>query len=266
MNYATWRVERAASVDTAFTLYNRQAVERILREQPDLLPPPGKQMLSTFEKFERFKAGDVEVLTEEERQAFEKLIAQNKDIRWQKGQIQSVTAQAIVQGESIPNMAKRIAFTMGETNHKATIRYARTAMTGAQNAGRMDAFHRAESIGIKLRRQWVATLDERTRYEHRQLDGEKADLDKPFKVEGYTIMFPGDPAAAGEMIWNCRCSLIEDIKGLSHDLSRRSKVDIIDGDYDKWKNNHKSISHSITKQEEIGEAMKWRTIHEDYKR
>lgn len=238
MNYATWRVERDAQVDTSFTLYSRESVERILKDQPELLPPPGKQM--------------------------KKKLAAGLDVAWQKGQIQSVVAQAIVQGESIPNMAKRVARTMGETDHKATIRYCRTSMTGAQNAGRMDAYHRAEGLGIEMQRQWVATLDERTRYEHRQLDGKTAALDEPFKVEGYEIMFPGDPTAAGEMIWNCRCTLIPSVKGVPNNMKRRSLADI--GDYDAWKETRVSDSHPITKQEEIGDAMKWRTIHEDYKR
>lgn len=238
MNYATWRVERAARVNTSFTLYSRESVERILKDQPELLPPPGKQM--------------------------KKRLAAGLDVAWQKGQIQSVVAQAIVQGESIPNMAKRIARTMGESNHKSTIRYARTAMTGAQNAGRMDAYHRAEGLGIEMQRQWVATLDERTRYEHRQLDGQTAALDEPFRVDGYEIMFPGDPAADGEMIWNCRCTLIPSIKGVSNNLERRSLADI--GDYNAWKENHIAESHPITKQEDIGEGMKWRTINEDYRR
>lgn len=239
-NYATWMIERQARVDTSFTLYNRASVERILREQPELLPPPSTSVTMT------------------------KLLRENPDIAWQKGQIQSVTVQAIMQGESIPNMAKRIATTMGEINHRSTIRYCRTAITGAQNAGRLDAYHRAESMGIKIKKQWVATLDERTRHEHRILDGQKKPIDEPFTVDGYEIMSPADPSADAAMIWNCRCTMISDIDGLSHDLSRRSTADI-SGDYETWKQGH-STSRSITAQEEIAEGMKWRTIHEDYKR
>ena len=237
MNYATFLVELGVKADTAFTLYNREAVERILRDKPDLLPPPGKQMKRTLKA--------------------------NPDIAWQKGQIQSVTMQSVLQGDSIPDMGKRIARTMGEINHRSTIRYARTAMTGAQNAGRVDAHHRAAELGIELSEYWVSTLDERTRFEHRLLDGQKKELDEPFEVNGYTIRYPGDPNAEPEMIWNCRCTMRAFTSGWKPGFERRSTVDI-DGDYEDWKNNHQSISHSITKQEEIGEAMKWRTIREDY--
>lgn len=238
-NYGTYLVESQSKIDTAFTLYNREAVERIIREEPELLPPPGKQM--------------------------KKLLKENPDIAWQKGQIQSVTMQAIVQGESIPNFAKRIARDMGEINHKSTIRYARTAMTGAQNAGRVDSFHRAEELGIDMEQVWVSVLDGRTRYEHRQLDGMRVKVGEPFKVDGYTIMFPGDPSAPPEMVYNCRCGVWAQVKGWKTDLSRRSLADLDGMSYDEWKNSHKEQSRSITYQEEVGNAMKWKYINERYK-
>lgn len=238
-NHATYSIEKAAKVNTAFTLYSRDSVNRIVTKQPELLPPPGKRM--------------------------KKKLKNNPDIAWQKGQIQSVTMQSILQGESIPNMAKRIAQTMGEQNHGSTIRYARTAMTGAQNAGRIDAYKRAESLGIDIKQQWVATLDGRTRFEHRQLDGQTAKVGEPFKVDGYEIMFPGDPTADAGMIWNCRCTTIAVVNGISHDLSRRAMDESLgDMSYFEWKENHSSISHSITKQEEIADIMKGRYIKELY--
>lgn len=176
-NFATYQIERVARVDTSYTLYSRESVERILREEPEILPPPGKRMTAR--------------------------IAAGKDIAWQEGQIQSVMMQGILQGESIPNLSKRIARTMGESNHASTIRYARTAVTGAQNAGRMDAYKRAENMGIDVQKTWVATLDGRTRHEHRMLDRQTKPVDEPFEVDGYEIMFPGDPSAEGFLIWNC---------------------------------------------------------------
>lgn len=239
-NFATYDIERLARVDTSYTLSGRETVARILRDEPDLLPPPGRNM-----KF-RITAGI--------------------DKEWQKGQIQSVTLQSILQGESIPNMAKRIAKTMGETNHASTIRYARTAVTGAQNAGRQDAYKRAQDMGINIQRTWVATLDGRTRHEHRQLDRQTKPVDEPFEVDGYEIMFPGDPSAEGFLIWNCRCTTIAEVKGLSHNWNTRSEAALDNMTYDEWKAEHKSTSDSIYKQEEIAEAMRRRTIRELYQR
>lgn len=81
----------------------------------------------------------------------------------------------------------------------SAIRTARTATTAAQNAGRMDSYHAAEGMGIKLKKEWLATLDGRTHHAHAMLDGQTAETDKPFHVDGYEIMYPGDTSAPG--IW-----------------------------------------------------------------
>lgn len=239
-DFATYEVEMGAGLDTSYTLYNRQAVERIMRENPDLLPPPGRRMQAS--------------------------LAAGKDIAWQEGQIQSVVMQSILQGESIPNIAKRIAETMGETNHKATIRFARTAVTGAENAGRRDAFKRAEDMGIDMMQEWRATLDMRTRHEHRQLDGQRRPVGEPFEVDGEEILFPGDPAAPGHLIWNCRCSIRGVVAGLEPQARKYRSLEDIEGmSYDKWRESHVEKPHRITKQEEIAETMRRRYINEDYR-
>lgn len=40
------------------------------------------------------------------------------------------------------------------------------------------------------------------------LDGQTADTDKPFKVDGYELMYPGDRSAPGYLVYNCRCTTI----------------------------------------------------------
>lgn len=49
-------------------------------------------------------------------------------------------------------------------------RTARTAVTAAENAGCVDSYSRAKSLGIELEQEWMATLDVRTRSSHRKLD------------------------------------------------------------------------------------------------
>ena len=174
-----------------------------------------------------------------------------KDIAWQEGQIQSVTLQGIRQGESIPNLSKRIARTLGESNHASTIRYARTASTASQNAGRLDAYKRAEDMGIEMQQTWVATLDGRTRHEHRILDGQTVPIGEPFEVDGYKIRYPGDPTAEGFLIWNCRCTTIAQLKGFERDvtdLGLRHDDNIEGMSYDEWK-EARSVYEPITRQE-----------------
>lgn len=244
-NYGTFQVEKASGVDTSYTLYDRQTVERLMREEPELLPAPGEHMQDTFQRFDDYKSGKPVELTKKEKRAFDKLIADNKDIRWQKGQIQSVMTQAILQGESVPHMAQRVARTMGEINRKATTRYVRTAATGAQNAGRVDSYKRAESMGIELEQEWLATLDDRTRDEHRELDGQHVPVGQPFKVGGKEIRFPGDPAASGHLIWNCRCTLVPWLKNVDQSNAPRYS-DIDDMSYEKWKHEHEDKEEDIT--------------------
>ena len=105
----------------------------------------------------------------------------------------------------------------------SAIRTARTAVTGAQNAGRMDSYAAAEKMGVKLKKQWLATLDNRTRHAHAMLDGQTVDIDKPFKVDGNEIMFPGDTSAPGYLVYNCRCTMVADVDGVNSTGKRRAK-------------------------------------------
>ena len=110
---------------------------------------------------------------------------------------------------------------MPEMNKSSAIRTARTAVTGAQNAGRMDSYVAAEKMGIKIKKSWLATIDGRTRHSHAMLDGQTVDIDKPFKVDGEEIMFPGDTSAPGYLVYNCRCSLVADVDGVDTSNAKR---------------------------------------------
>lgn len=158
-----------------FDIYDTATVDRLIKKRPELLP--------------------------------RKVVNGKKDTAWNKQIIWNTITQGIIQGESIPQIAKRMAHDVASTDMKAMVRYARTAMTGAQNAGRMETMHRAQNMGIRCQKQWLATLDGRTRDSHRHLDGQIRDIDEPFDSELGKIMFPGDPDAEPGDIWNCRCTL-----------------------------------------------------------
>ena len=114
-------------------------------------------------------------------------------------------------------------------------------------------------MGIRLHQQWVATLDMRTRYEHRELDGQKVEIGKPFVVpsSGEKIMFPGDPTAAGHLTYNCRCTLIGQIEGFETDTTAyRRDPNIENMSYDEWKKSRKEKPNRITLPEEKAEAIR----------
>lgn len=206
-NYGTFEIEQKAMIDTSYVLYDRQTVERLIREHPDLLPPP------------------------EPNSNVARAIAAGKDIAWNKKKVQSELLQGILQGEAITHLARRMQ-NVTNSNYSNSVRYARTMYTGAQNAGRVDAYKRAEKMGIEGEMQWVATLDGRTRHSHRQLDGERIKIGGKFSNG---CRYPGDPQGKPSEVYNCRCTLIEQMVGLEHDLSGRSLVKLDGKTYEEWK-------------------------------
>ena len=230
-NWETFEIEKALGMSTNYNLYNADTVKHLLKENQKLLPKPKVDI--------------------------------PKDMRWNMQRIQSVMLQGILQGKSIPELAKSIA-SVTDGNERNAIRNARTMATGAQNAGRTDAMIRARDKGVKLRRTWVATLDMRTRHEHRVLDGQTVDVDEPFEVEGYEIMFPGDPSAEPEMVYNCRCRTIGQVKGFERDIrgfDLRNDPDIEGMSYEEWKESREEKPRKITHQKEVGEAIRGSYYH-----
>ena len=208
-NYATFEVEKASALNTSYTLYNRDAVARLVKDNPDLLP------LQTTKKIA-------------------------KDLRWNKQLLQSAVTQGILQGESVPKIAKRIPRAVGESNYKGAIRRARTMMTSAENAGRLDGYKRAANLGIEIQKEWRATLDGRTRHEHRVVDGERVGLDEKFSNG---LDCPGDPSGDPAEVYNCRCRIRAVIKGherAADDLSRRDTTHFESQNYEDWKKSRPS--------------------------
>ena len=191
-NYAAYTIEQVAG-NVGFDLWDEQTVKRLMVEQPDLMPyyPP------------------------------KRALKRGIDLEYGKKQITKSVTSSILQGKSIKHMADDLQKRITTMSRDSAIRTARTSVTGAQNAGRMDSYAAAEKMGIKLKREWVATLDNRTRHAHAMLDGQQADIDKPFKVDGYDIMFPGDTSAPGYLVYNCRCTTIAVVDGVDTSSAQR---------------------------------------------
>lgn len=183
-NYAAYKIEQVSD-KADFTLWDEQTVKRLIVEQPDLMPyyPP------------------------------KRALQRGIDLKYGKQQITASVTSSILQGKSIPKIANDLQSRMQDMNRTSAIRTARTAVTAAQNAGRLDTYRAAQDMGIKLKKRWLATLDNRTRHAHAMLDGQTVDVDKPFKVDGYEIMYPGDSSAPGYLVYNCRCTQIAEVDG-----------------------------------------------------
>lgn len=174
-NYAAYTIEKVGG-NVGFTLFDESTVRRLIVEQPDLMP------------------------YYPEKRAIQRGI----DLAWGKQQITAHVTSGILRGQSILNLAKDLIFSIPSMNRASAIRAARTAMTGAQNGGRMASYKAAADMGIKVRKRWIATKDARTRSSHAALDGETVDWDKKFSNG---LMYPGDPSGKPSEVYQCRCTL-----------------------------------------------------------
>lgn len=175
LNHMAYGLEKEYG-NIGFTIYNEEMAKKLIADETDFLPAPS--------------------------------INVPKDLWWNKKLITAEMTSGILQGESTKKLADRFQ-NVTDANRVSAIRNARTFCTAAENAGRQEGFNQAAKMGIKVRKQWLAIKDNRTRHSHRLLDGQIVDYDKPFKsVLGSEMMYPADKngAVAGDL-YNCRCSM-----------------------------------------------------------
>lgn len=185
----------------SFELVDKNTVKKIATEgDKSLLPPPSQKTIAKLEKS----------------------LAEGKDIRWNTKKINAEVLQGVLQGESMDKIAKRMR-NVTDMNKTSAIRNARTMVTGAENAGRMDMLHKATSDGIQVQKEWIAAIDKRTRHWHADLDGELKDIDEPFENDYGKIMFPADPTAHPANVYNCRCSLGYKVLGFRSRIEDNAK-------------------------------------------
>jgi uncharacterized protein with gpF-like domain len=86
------------------------------------------------------------------------------------------------------------------------IRLIRTEGTNIANYATMQS---AQSIfpASQLKKEWIASFDDRTRDAHAEADGQIVMQSDPFLVGGEQLLYPGDPAGSSENVINCRCSV-----------------------------------------------------------
>ena len=218
-NYMGYELEKGVGTNTGFTLYDQRTVARLVKSDPQILPKaaPGVQKDKAYTYYNKL--------------------------------INSAITQGIVQGESIPDIAKRIERVTGESCYKSAVRNARTAYTGAQNAGRIEGLHQAQDLGIKVKKKWMATLDDRTRDAHADLDGQVREIDEPFDSELGPIDYPGDPTAEPGNVYNCRCTLVYVYPDYPSSMERRSaETGEVVGDmtYREWEGMKQGEEDTLT--------------------
>ena len=193
-NYQAYLLEKGANASFGFDLYDEKTASRLLSRNPTLLP--------------KWK------------------LDEEKDYTWNYRKVNDITTQAIIQGEGIPEITKRLCDGLATNNENRMRTFARTGVTGAQNSGRIERMQEANDDGIKTKKKWRATLDSRTRDAHQDLDGQVQEVDEPFESELGDIMYPGDPNADPANVYNCRCTLDYVVEGYENHGQRRA--------YEEW--------------------------------
>lgn len=235
-NYAAYTIEQVAG-NIGFDLWDEQTVKRLMVEQPDLMP--------YYPKDRALKRGI--------------------DLAYGKKQITASVTSSILQGKSIKHMADDLQKRITTMSRDSAIRTARTAVTGAQNAGRMDSYAAAEKMGIKLKKEWLATLDSRTRHSHAMLDGEQVAQDKKFSNG---CRFPGDPQGPPWEIYNCRCTLIAAVEGVDTASAQRRARNPVTGEteliqnmtYQEWVRSKQKQQKAV----EIESVLRYNSIIQSY--
>ena len=213
-NWTAYEIEKIAG-NADFTLWNEQAVKRLIKDNPDML---------------LYYPGDI-------------AIKYGDHIKWIRECVGKTITSAILQGKSITKIANELQLKIPGLNRSFAIGTARTAITNAQNAGRQDQYLLAKQMGIKVQKSWFSTLDGRTRHAHAMADGQTVDVDADFDVDGYKMAYPGDRRAPGYLIYNCRCTMrtvepegieVEPVQRRVRDPETGRNVLISDMTYQEW--------------------------------
>eukprot|EP00919_Chromeraceae_sp_WS-2016_P053388 GHVR01126793.1.p1 GENE.GHVR01126793.1~~GHVR01126793.1.p1 ORF type:complete len:311 (-),score=50.50 GHVR01126793.1:1383-2315(-) len=156
--------------------------------------------------------------------------------------INRAVTQGLVQGESYPDMVKRVkGFLEGDAKRAMTV--VRTEGQRAMVEGQVAAGERAGELGIKTRKIWDATLDGRTRPEHGEIDGQVANEKGYFSTAVGPVFAPltsGDPA----FDINCRCRVTYEVVGYEGDQTGYKT-------YDEWVQTQPKLKDKYDKRKKI---------------
>ncbi len=129
------------------------------------------------------------------------------DTKKLKNSISAEITRGIASGLPHSQIAKNIAsYAKAPLGRAKTI--VRTESHRIAQASSYDAQKVAVSKGAKVVKQWMSTLDGKTRDSHRKLDGQIREIDEYFELGGKKAKYPGDFGDPAEDC-NCRCQLLQ---------------------------------------------------------
>jgi SPP1 gp7 family putative phage head morphogenesis protein len=229
-NYQAYEIEKGFGVNFGFGLYDTTTVTNLVKNDPQILP--------------KWK------------------IDEKKDYIWNYKKVNNAITQGIIQGESLDQISKRLSTGLCAQNENTMKTFARTGMTQAQNAGRYQRQMEAKKLGINMLKEWMSTLDGRTRDSHRHMDGEQIKVGDKWHPQKFSngCRYPGDPEAPPQEVYNCRCTLVADL--VDYPSEKYERYDNIDGKpiknmtYDEWAEAKGGVGHTRTKYNKKSTAKK----------
>lgn len=122
--------------------------------------------------------------------------------------VREAIEDGLSEGLGVAEIARNIRSKTDLTPFRAAT-VARTETHAAATFGAIEEARQSEEeLGIKLVKEWLPTMDDRTRPAHKDMAGsEPIPLDAKFEVGGELMDRPGDPSASAENVIACRCAL-----------------------------------------------------------
>ena len=169
--------------------------------------------------------------------------------------IKGVLAEGLIQGYDNKKMARRLSETMDVSYGKAKT-IVRTESGRINSMARQDAVEHASELGVDTKKEWVSTLDRKTRHTHQELDGQIVGVSEDFtSPAGYRAPQPRMFGVPSEDI-NCRCGCTSVVYGFRADKRRdnESKKVIDNVSYSDWLKKYHNDEYA--KHQEIIAAIK----------
>lgn len=112
--------------------------------------------------------------------------------------MQTAVMSGIIRGDSLPRMSKAITRAM-EISTKDALRITRTETHRVTELGHHATFLEAKKLGVRLKKQLLAVLDNRTRPQSAQMDGQISNEDGLFRYPDGNYYLPGN---TGNPAWD----------------------------------------------------------------
>ena len=202
-NWGAYTIEHEIGFDIGYVLYNKEAVAELIKDNTP---------------------------------AFTKMAYKNaKDLAKIKRELTQALTTEIIKGGGYQKLAKKIDKVTDHNNY-GSIRIARTELGRMENTGKLKSFEHAQRKGVDLKKEWIATIDKRTRVSHRHVQGEIVDMKDKFSNG---LKYPNDPNGSAREVINCRCTFVANIQKFTpSDAEIKLNEKFKKMSFDEWRDAH----------------------------